>query len=534
MKCRSRKTKLLSVLLAAVLLLGAVSGCGGEPVDKGNGSRTMLIYLCGSNLESTFGAATKNIAEMLSVPLPENVNVMIETGGSKKWRDYGIPGDKLCRYAVRDGGLVLLQELERSNMSFESTFSDFLEYGMEEFPADNTAVILWDHGGGCVNGLIRDENYPAGSLGIDEIRSALTKAEEHHPDTHVDLLGMDACLMANFETAYALRDCADYLLASEEIEPTGGWDYQSLFGALSENKTAEELGKATCDGFQEKYADSDNYATLSLIDLSKIEAVSDAFEHAMETLTANKEVTAAEIRQVSESAYYARRCGANSEYTGYSNLIDMMDFAAYYDNLTDGNALTSAIKRCITYSTVKESDPFHDGLSFFYPLIYGDRTFKAYYDRICPVPGYKSYLKQVFEDMPDNTVKISDAFITANGALQVDLTDGSLPYLLDKQYMLYEILEYDETEETPETASSSSRCSAQIMTWKPQTKAGRTAAIFAARRPPSTAWSCTTIMWAGTTTTTCSRHRSVSTARRPISAFPLSLTRRSSTTVTMR
>lgn len=448
-KRRNWKTKLLSVLLVAVLLLATGSGCGSGSGGAGNGSRTLLIYLCGSNLESTFGAATKNIAEMLTVQLPQNVNVMIETGGSKKWRDYDIPSDKLCRYTIRNGSLMQLQELERSNMSFESTFSDFLKYGMDAFPADNTAVILWDHGGGCVNGLIRDENYSAGSLSIDDIRSALTEAEEHHPDTHVDLLGMDACLMANFETAYALRNCADYLLASEEIEPTGGWDYQSLFSALAENKTAEELGKAVCDGFQKKYAGSDNYATLSLIDLSKIEPVSDALDHTMKSLTAKEEVTATEIRQVSESAYYARRCGANSEYNGYSNLIDMMDFAEYYDNLTDGNALTSAIKGCIAYSTVKEGDASHDGLSFFYPLNYGDRTFKTYYDQICPVPGYKSYLKQVFQNMPDNTVKIQDTSTADNGALQVDVTDDSLPYLLDKQYMLYEILEYDETEEEP-------------------------------------------------------------------------------------
>ena len=38
-------------------------------------------YLCGSDLESEGGCATEDISELLDVELPDNVKVVIETGG---------------------------------------------------------------------------------------------------------------------------------------------------------------------------------------------------------------------------------------------------------------------------------------------------------------------------------------------------------------------------------------------------------------------------------------------------------------------
>ncbi len=179
MKQKKLKIKIFSLLLAAALIFTSFPACSnaGEKREDNRDNRTVLIYMCGSNLETTFGAATKNIAEMLSVKLPKGVNVMIETGGAKKWRDYNIANDKISRYTIKNGRLVLLQALDRSNMSYVKTFSDFLDYGLKKFPAKNTAVILWDHGSGCVNGMISDENY-SGSLSIDDIKTALTDAEK--------------------------------------------------------------------------------------------------------------------------------------------------------------------------------------------------------------------------------------------------------------------------------------------------------------------------------------------------------------------
>ena len=117
MKFKKIRIKLTSILIVLVLTVTTLSACSFPNLNKDEDNRddrTVMIYMCGSNLETTFGVATKNIAEMLSVKLPKGVNVVIETGGAKKWRDYDISNEKISRYTVKNGKLILLQTLDQS------------------------------------------------------------------------------------------------------------------------------------------------------------------------------------------------------------------------------------------------------------------------------------------------------------------------------------------------------------------------------------------------------------------------------------
>ena len=52
---------------------------------------TILIYMCGADLESGSGLASMDLDEILSVDnQPDDMNIVIETGGSKKWKKYNI------------------------------------------------------------------------------------------------------------------------------------------------------------------------------------------------------------------------------------------------------------------------------------------------------------------------------------------------------------------------------------------------------------------------------------------------------------
>ena len=48
---------------------------------------TVMVYMCGSDLESELGSATKDLEEMLAADLSEQVNVIIETGGTRQWKN---------------------------------------------------------------------------------------------------------------------------------------------------------------------------------------------------------------------------------------------------------------------------------------------------------------------------------------------------------------------------------------------------------------------------------------------------------------
>ena len=63
-----------------------------------NDSWAVYWYLCGSDLESENGAATADLMEMLEVELPENVSVVIQTGGASSWDNDTVSPNVIGRY----------------------------------------------------------------------------------------------------------------------------------------------------------------------------------------------------------------------------------------------------------------------------------------------------------------------------------------------------------------------------------------------------------------------------------------------------
>lgn len=99
-----------------------------------SGTWSIFLYLCGSNLETNMGAAGKNLDELLASDIPDNVHVIIQTGGAKKWRSHGISAGEIGRYSVRDGELTLLESLPSANMGEGGTLESFLSWGGGQLP----------------------------------------------------------------------------------------------------------------------------------------------------------------------------------------------------------------------------------------------------------------------------------------------------------------------------------------------------------------------------------------------------------------
>ena len=99
--------------------------------------------------------------EMLDVQLPDNVQVVIETGGASMWQNEMISADYIQRYLYNSDDLYLVDEQPLADMGDPATLADFLSFCEENYPADHTAVIFWNHGGGSVAGVSFDELYDA-------------------------------------------------------------------------------------------------------------------------------------------------------------------------------------------------------------------------------------------------------------------------------------------------------------------------------------------------------------------------------------
>ncbi|MDO5112719.1 MAG: clostripain-related cysteine peptidase, partial [Clostridia bacterium] len=313
---------------------------------KGNGEDTftIMVYMCGADLESNYGMATSDLNEMLHATLSDNVKVIVETGGAKRWKNSIISNKTNQIYEVRDDGIKCLEkDLGRSAMTSASTLTHFIRYAVDTFPANRYALIMWDHGGGSLTGYGYDELYPGGSMALDQVEKALSDA-----GCKFDFIGFDACLMANYETAIVAERYADYLIASEETEPGSGWYYTDWLTELSRNPSMStvDLGKSIVDDFtaasQRQAAGSPT--TLSIIDLAQMAGtVPEAFnEFAKDTsslLDSDNYETISDAR--SDAREFARSTQINQ--------IDLIDLCDRIDTDASKN-LADALRDCVKYN----------------------------------------------------------------------------------------------------------------------------------------------------------------------------------------
>jgi hypothetical protein len=102
------------------------------------------------------------------------------------------------------------------------------------------------------------------------------------------LLGFDACLMAMIENAYAFRDVAQIMVASQDLDPGAGWSYRPWLSALTQqpNSDPATIGKSIVDSFAAAYGDVDGTTTMSEIDLSKANTLALATSQLAQTMIA--------------------------------------------------------------------------------------------------------------------------------------------------------------------------------------------------------------------------------------------------------
>lgn len=433
--------KIFAIFLAALfLLLLACSGCSNAPKD----TSALYIYMCGSNLETNSGASTKNIAEILGTYIPENTTVVIETGGSKKWRKYNIPSDSINRYVVENGELVLKETAENASMGSPDTLSDFLNYCTTEYPAEKTGVILWDHGGGSLKGVCYDENYSMDSLTLAELDQAFSSVNQKF-----DFIGFDACLMATYDTASVISKYAEYMIASEEIEPSGGWDYSNLVQSFTADTDTEDFGKSVCDSYIEKCKlhNKDNLATLSLFDLSKMESVNKAFSNFTSNINMSVKQPYGNF-SILTAVDNSTKFGGNSAVEGYSNLIDLYNLAdSLKGSNTSAESLCTVLDDLIVYKVNGEGRTDAGGVSLYYPSIYDESELTDYIS-ICKSDEYKSYLKELYTNIPDTTIEFADSGSeAADGSFQIALSPNSKKYVKSIDFYL---IEFAEDKENPE------------------------------------------------------------------------------------
>ena len=323
---------------------------------------TIMVFMCGTDLESKHGMATNDLSEMAKSDLGDNVNIIVYTGGCNNWKTNGISTRVNQIYQVQKGGLKLLVEDDGSKpMVQPDTLSNFIRYCAKNFPANRNELIFWDHGGGSVTGYGYDEKYKSGgSMDLSEINKALKDG-----GVKFDFVGFDACLMATAETALMLNEHADYMIASEETEPGIGWYYTNWLTKLSKDTSMPtvDIGKNIVDDFITTCASQcrGQQTTLSVIDLAEfantVPSKISGFSKSVSKLISDKE-----YKTVSDARYATR------EFAGGSR-IDQVDFVHLAENLKteEGKELAKALKGAVKYNRTSSNMTNAYGVSIYFP-----------------------------------------------------------------------------------------------------------------------------------------------------------------------
>lgn len=409
--------KCAAVCMAAVLSLVTVGCLDWEedipPEEQGNASDTytLMLYMCASDLESECGFATEDLNEIMYGYTAGNLNVIVQTGGTAEWQNTVVADDRCQRYRVTEDGLELVDDsLGMQNMADSATLTDFIQYCSSNYAADHYGLVLWDHGGGVVGGYGYDENFGGDSMSLTEMSRALGDAS-----VHLDMLGFDACLMANFETCLMAAPYADYLIASEEPEPGCGWYYTNWIGKLSENCgiPPKRYGRQIIDDYiTESGWDSPSmYSTLGMFDLQQVTqkllpALSQFSDDAVQQLSAG------EYRRISQS-----RSNTRAVYQSELDHIDLLDYAQHSQSET-ADQLEQAVSDCVVYYRETENGSGDNGLSILFP--YYDLSaldmLEEMYQTLGYDDAYPAFLEQFANVMAGGQISVSGFSNTQNHA----------------------------------------------------------------------------------------------------------------------
>ena len=323
---------------------------------------------------------------MLQVDLPENVNVVIQTGGAAVWQNEYMDPAKIQRWLYNSEGLQLLEEQDTANMGEAQTLYEFLAFANENYPADKVAVTFWNHGGGSVNGAAFDEIYGYDSLDLSEMYQAFDAvwpADTDNPS--LELVGFDTCLMATIDVAAVFQNFAKYLVASEEVEPGNGWYYTGWLGALADNPgmNGEDLGIAICNSYYEgcEAVGTQDQTTLSVTNLTKLTPLLDAYE----TFGQEAFVAATEepgfFAELGRAAAQTENYGGNTREQGYTNMIDLGHLARQTAwMLPSAQNVSDALDDCIVYRIGGVYRSEATGLSCYYSYNGDIDDFNGYID----------------------------------------------------------------------------------------------------------------------------------------------------------
>lgn len=449
-----KKFIIVGLLLAIIMMMLIIcfiitkkDDVGDKPNGALSGSRTIMIYMVGSNLETDNAIASADLRGIKPEEIDmENVKVYLYTGGTEKWHNF-ISSDENAIYELKSDGFSKVKTYEKEDMGDAETLATFLNYVYDASKTDLYNLVFYNHGG-AIDGAIYDD-FTNNNLSVGEMGDAFEKTP-FKGDNKLDTILFRTCLNGTVEVADELDEYARYLIASEEV--TNGYPQDSVFTFINElevSDTGIDYGKKFIAKY-EKYMDFiDPFAfsstpMYSIIDLSKVDTIVDELDTFINGIDVKKNYS--DIIKVRSNMYQY-----GFTVSGFPN-FDTVDLYSLIEGIDDYSTVSSdkllaSIKDAVVYNWskfLKESN----GLSVYFPyngsrleqnamiLEYNDMDFSN---------NYVTFVKQISNlknsnqvsnftktDLYDSDTKVE------KGEFKLELTPEQAKDFAEASYVVFE------------------------------------------------------------------------------------------------
>lgn len=279
----------------------ALSSITPSPVNKNITDWTVLVYVQARNNLSSF--SHKNFKDMSTIGSNKKLNLLVQ------W--YKPEDQGLWRYKIDKNQLTLDTYIATpTDGNAAEDLVSAMSWAAGKYPAKKYCLILWNHGVGILDpvwgsGAIQVGKAHFGNNPRIQIAGITTEIEDFSEMIHrgilfneqsktymnnqvlstalgkikddvlsgrkIDIVGMDACLMGMVEVAYQIKDSADFMVTSQEVELAYGWNYLGWLPDLTIKTLApSQVATSIVQAYESLYKSKIPFYTQSAVDLNKI------------------------------------------------------------------------------------------------------------------------------------------------------------------------------------------------------------------------------------------------------------------------
>lgn len=234
---------------------------------------TVMVYMAADNNLESYALLDLNELEQVGNLSGLSITTLVDRSSAYNTDDGNWSDTRVGAIEFDLSSNVVSLSTENSwgelNTGNTKTLTDFILWSVENRPAENYALVIWNHGGG-IDGIAWDDSS-GGYLSINDVSEAIDDAINYSSMDSLDkfgLIAMDACLMGMLEVAYPLNSYADYLVLSEDLVPGTGFTYDTWLNIFSTPEvSALELGQSALNSYSNEYSGASDI-TLSNMDMS--------------------------------------------------------------------------------------------------------------------------------------------------------------------------------------------------------------------------------------------------------------------------